>query len=71
MALINNCKAAICGIRLSARFISFPGYKDEFGRRTFNRSAAVSCVSDVYRLGGVGLGFGLTGKPGGACECYK
>ena len=29
-----------------------------------NYSAAVSFVADVYRLGGVGLGSGLTGKPG-------
>ena len=31
-----------------------------------NYSAAVSFVADVYRLGGVGLGSGLTGKPGRA-----
>ena len=24
----------------------------------------VSCVADAYRLGGVGLGSGMTGKPG-------
>ena len=29
-----------------------------------NMTPTVSCVADAYRLGGVGLGSGMTGKPG-------
>ena len=37
LEMVNRCEAAIVQPRKSAAFTSFPGYPDQFGRRTYNR----------------------------------
>ena len=38
LELVNTCQAVVAQQRISTMFTSFPGYPDEYGRRTYNRS---------------------------------